>query len=112
MDTLAVNEAAKFAIERARRGEGPTLLICRTYRYLGHHAGDPLNYRTKEEVDPWRDKDPIEKLGRVLVDRGVMTREEEERVEQEEKEAVERAVEFAQQSPDPDPATLMEDIYA
>jgi pyruvate dehydrogenase E1 component alpha subunit len=112
MDVLAVYEAASHAVERARRGEGPSLLICRTYRYFGHHAGDPLNYRAREEVEPWRAKDPIERLEKLLVERGIMSQEEVQRVQDEEKQAVERALEFAQQSPEPPAETLMEDIYA
>src|SRR5439155_11797933 len=110
MDILAVYEAASHAIARARAGEGPSLLLCRTYRYFGHHAGDPLNYRAKEEVDPWRAKDPIERLEKALIDRGIMTEEQTRQVEEEEKQGVERALEFAQHSPDPALDTLMADI--
>jgi len=112
MDVLAVYEAASLAIARARRGEGPTLLLCRAYRYFGHHAGDPLNYRSKEEVDPWRAKDPIERLEKALAEEGILSPERAQQVRDEEQQAVERALEFAQQSPDPSPDTLMEDIYA
>jgi TPP-dependent pyruvate/acetoin dehydrogenase alpha subunit len=112
MDILAVYEAATHAVARARAAEGPSLLMCRTYRYFGHHAGDPLNYRAKEEVDPWRAKDPIERLEKALIGRGIMTEEQARQVEEEEKQGVERALEFAQQSPDPALDTLMEDIYA
>ena len=112
MDVLAVNEAATHAVARARAGEGPTLLLCRAYRYLGHHAGDPLNYRTKEEVDPWRAKDPIDRLERALADRGIQTEEESRAVEAGETLAVAQALEFALASPDPAVETLMEDIYS
>src|SRR5207302_1533028 len=60
MDLFAVNAQASEFVERARRGEGPAYLVCNTYRFHGHHAGDPLNYREKEEVERWRLQDPIE----------------------------------------------------
>src|ERR671936_344526 len=62
MDLFAVHAAAGELVERARRGDGPSYLVCNTYRFHGHHAGDPLNYREKEEVERWRLQDPIERV--------------------------------------------------
>src|ERR1051326_7295502 len=76
MDFFAVNAAAAELGERARRGDGPAYLMCTTYRYHGHHAGDPLNYREKEEVERWRQQDPIELVKRAAIDRGAMTEAE------------------------------------
>src|SRR5437588_747444 len=76
MDLLAVNAKASEFVERARGGEGPAYLVCNTYRFHGHHAGDPLNYREKEEVERWRLQDPIEKAKRVAIDSGAMTEAE------------------------------------
>src|ERR671938_90326 len=82
MDLFAVHRAAGELVERARRGEGPAYLVCNTYRYHGHHAGDPLNYREREEVERWRLQDPIERVKRAVVDQGVMRSEEVAELEQ------------------------------
>ena len=109
----AASEACLWLIcAPARLGKATSMIVASTYRYFGHHAGDPLNYRAKEEVDPWRAKDPIERLEKALIGRGIMTEEQARQVEEEEQQGVERALEFAQQSPDPALDTLMEDIYA
>src|SRR5215469_963281 len=73
MDLFAVNAAAREFVDRARRGDGPAYLVCTTYRYHGHHAGDPLNYRDKEEVDRWRQLDPIERVKQAAIQQGVLT---------------------------------------
>src|ERR1700704_1201878 len=73
MDLFKVNAQASEFVERARRGEGPAYLVCNTYRFHGHHAGDPLNYREKEEVERWRLQDPIERVKAAAVDRGVLS---------------------------------------
>jgi TPP-dependent pyruvate/acetoin dehydrogenase alpha subunit len=110
MDVLAVYEVAKEAVERARRGEGPTLMECKTYRFLGHSRGDPPYgpYRTKEELDSWKKKDP--RL--LLIRQGKLSNEEVERIDREVAEAVEEAVRYAEQSPLPDVRTALEHIYA
>src|SRR4029453_6410106 len=70
MDLFAVYQNASELIDRARRGDGPSYLVCNTYRFHGHHAGDPLNYREKEEVERWREQDPIERVKNVALERG------------------------------------------
>jgi len=112
MDLFAVNAAAGELIERARRGDGPAYLVCNTYRFHGHHAGDPLNYREKEEVERWRLQDPIERVKRAAVERGVMTAAEVDDLERRISAEIDAAVEFAKNSPDPTPDQLMTDIYA
>jgi pyruvate dehydrogenase E1 component alpha subunit len=112
MDILAVHRAAAEAVERARAGEGPTFLVATTYRLLGHHVGDPLNYRDREEVEEWRKKDPIERFKAHLLDRGVLTAAEAEQLEQDVAAKVDQASEFAKSSPEPSVEILMEDIYA
>jgi acetoin:2,6-dichlorophenolindophenol oxidoreductase subunit alpha len=112
MDFFAVYDAARDLVERARRGEGPSYLVCHTYRYHGHHAGDPLNYRQKEEVEQWRSRDPIERLERALVERGVMQPEEIAALERRVESQIEEAVEFAKASPEPTVDQLMTDVYA
>jgi len=112
MEILKVHAVASEAIERARRGEGPTLIVATTYRYFGHHVGDPLNYRDKSEVDEWRKKDPIAGFKAHLLEQGMLDEAEAERIEQDVVARVEEAIEFAKSSPDPSRETLMEDIYA
>ena len=107
-----VNAKASEFVERARGGEGPAYLVCNTYRFHGHHAGDPLNYREKEEVERWRLQDPIEKAKRVAIDSGAMTEAEYADLEQRIEAQIEEAVEFAKNSPDPTVDQLMTDIYA
>src|SRR5438270_12003265 len=103
MDLFEVNAAASEYVERARRGEGPAYVVCNTYRFHGHHAGDPLNYREKEEVERWRQHDPIERVKGVAVERGVMTQPEIDDLEKRIEAEIEEAVEFAKNSPDPTP---------
>jgi pyruvate dehydrogenase E1 component alpha subunit len=112
MDLWAVHAQASEFVERARRGDGPAYLVCNTYRFHGHHAGDPLNYREKEEVERWRLQDPIERVKKVAADRGAMRPEEIAAMEQQISALIEEAVEFAKNSPDPTVDQLMTDIYA
>ena len=112
MDLFAVYNAASELIERARRGDGPSYLVCRTYRYHGHHAGDPLNYREKEEVERWREQDPIERVKRVAIERSVLAQPDIEALEQRIDAEIDAAVEFAKSSPEPTVDQLMTDIYA
>ena len=111
-DVLAVYEAAVVAVERARRGEGPTLLVTESYRFEGHYAGEPEVYRDRAEVQEWRKKDPNPRFRSYLVDKGVATEAEVAAIEAEVKQEMVDAVKFAQESPQPDPATRMDYIYA
>src|ERR671937_165764 len=101
MDLFGVHATASELVERARRGEGPAYLVCNTYRYHGHHAGDPLNYREREELERWREQDPVERVKRAIVEQGVMTAEEIGQLEQQVEAQVDEAVEFPQSSPQP-----------
>jgi acetoin:2,6-dichlorophenolindophenol oxidoreductase subunit alpha len=112
MDMFAVNAQANEFVARARRGDGPAYLVANTYRFHGHHAGDPLNYREKEEVERWRLQDPIERVKQVAVERGAMRADEIEALERQIEQLIDEAVEFARNSPDPTPDQLMTDIYA
>lgn len=112
MDLFAVHAAASELVERARRGDGPAYLVCTTYRYHGHHAGDPLNYRDREEVERWRQQDPIERVKRAAVERGVATTAEIADLEQRVEAEIQDAIEFARNSPEPTVDQLMTDIYA
>ncbi len=109
-DPVAVYLAAKEAVARARSGEGPTLIEAKTYRIRGHYEGDPEIYRTKEEVEAWKQKCPIERWRKALLDKGIPAETIEEidaRIDQELKEAVA----FAEESPLPDPAEARSDIF-
>ena len=107
-DVVKVHEAAMRAADRARKGEGPTLIECKTYRIMGHHGpgmDDDLGYRTEEEIEMWKGRDPIASFRMSLVERGL--RREIEAVEEESRTAVSAAVEFALASPFPSAETVL-----
>jgi pyruvate dehydrogenase E1 component alpha subunit len=114
MDVLAVYEATKRATERARKGGHPTLLEVRTYRFMGHSMSDPLHgvYRTKEEVEEQKKKDPITQLAHKLKDDGVMDQAAIDALDAELRTEVEAAVKFADESPDPAPEALTMHVLA
>jgi len=110
-DVLAVYEAAKAAVERARRGEGPSLLDCKTYRYYGHFEGDPMVYRSVEEIEEWRKRDPILLFKQRLIRDGIATEELLEDIRRRAVKEVEDAVEFAERSPYPEPSEAYTDVF-
>jgi pyruvate dehydrogenase E1 component alpha subunit len=99
-DAVAVAKAAIEAIDRARGGGGPTLLEGVTYRIYGHHMGDPGGYRTKEEIERWKKKDPIDRLHSCLIKENVITEEENKEVEAKISQEIEEAVKYALESPE------------
>jgi acetoin:2,6-dichlorophenolindophenol oxidoreductase subunit alpha len=111
-NVLDVYEAVQVAGERARRGEGPSLVDCLTYRWRGHSKSDRNLYRTAEEIDEWKHKCPIKRFKNVLVDGGVMTREDVEGIDQVAKATIDRAAEVAQTFPEPSPENMEEEVYA
>ncbi len=111
-DLPAVAAAAQRAVERARAGDGPTLLECKTYRIRGHSKSDRNLYRTKEEIEAWRSRDPIARFARELLDAGRLDAAALARIEREAQAAIDAALEFAKSSPPPDPAHLTHDVYA
>jgi len=111
-DVYAVYEAADAAIQRARAGGGPSLIECKTYRHLGHWTGDPQTYRTKEEVEEWkRERDPITLFRRRLLEEGDFGAEELDAIEAAAKKEAEDAAVFAMNSPEPDPAHVLDDVF-
>ena len=112
-DVLAVYDVAGAAIDRARAGEGPTLIECRTYRYVGHHEGDPgTDYRTREEIAAWRKRDPIELFARRLrAEEGVLPATLED-IQQAVTKTVAAAVKFAEDSPWPAPESVQSNLFA
>jgi TPP-dependent pyruvate/acetoin dehydrogenase alpha subunit len=111
-DVVAVYEAATEAVERARRGEGPTLLVTEAYRFEGHYAGEPEVYRERAEVAEWRKKDPIPRFRKELIESEAASQAELDAIDAEIKQEMADAVKFAQESPQPDPATALDYIYA
>ncbi|MBK6704305.1 MAG: pyruvate dehydrogenase (acetyl-transferring) E1 component subunit alpha [Caulobacteraceae bacterium] len=112
MDVVAVREAGKRAVERARSGEGPMLLEMKTYRYRGHSMSDPAKYRTKEEVEEQKAKrDPIDHVKKLIIDAGYASEDELKNIDREIRSIVTDSATFAQKSPEPDPSELMTDIY-
>lgn len=114
-DVLAVYEASGKAIQRARVGEGPTLMECKTYRWRGHHEGDPnqgRRYRTMEEVKEWVNRCPIKRFEDKLVGEKVLNKIKIKNIWEEIEKEIGGAVEFANQSPFPDPQDIYEDVYA
>jgi TPP-dependent pyruvate/acetoin dehydrogenase alpha subunit len=111
-DVLAVYRATVEAVECARRGEGPTLLVTESYRFEGHYAGEPEVYRTRAEVEEYRKKDPIPRFRNYLTEDGKVEPTELDKIDAEIKQEIVEAVEFARQSPEPDPSTAMDFIYA
>jgi TPP-dependent pyruvate/acetoin dehydrogenase alpha subunit len=111
-DVLAVYEAAIEAVARARRGEGPTLLVTESYRFEGHYAGEPEVYRTRAEVEEHRKLDPIPRFRKYLLENGKASSDEVNAIDSEVKQEMVDAVQFAKASPPPDPATAMDYIYA
>lgn len=112
-DAIAVYEAAGEAIARARAGSGPTLLECKTYRTVGHHEGDPgTGYRTKEEVQAWKERCPIQGLRSRAIASGLVTEEEFRQIDSETTAMVKAAEEFARNSPEPSTETVMDHVFA
>jgi pyruvate dehydrogenase E1 component alpha subunit len=111
MSVENVHTAVAEAAERARAGEGPTLLEFRTYRYKGHSMSDPAKYRTKEELEDYKGRDSIESVAATILKNGWATEEELEQIDEKIKARVMEAVKFAEESPYPDPSELYTDIY-
>jgi pyruvate dehydrogenase E1 component alpha subunit len=106
-----VHNTVYEAVERARRGEGPTLLEMRTYRYRGHSMSDPQTYRTKEEVEEYKKNDCIERVIKTMKNNGWITDADIEKLEEKVKAIVDESVQFAEESPYPEPHELYEDVY-
>jgi pyruvate dehydrogenase E1 component alpha subunit len=106
-----VHDAVARAAARARRGEGPTLLEFRTYRYKGHSMSDPGKYRTKEEVEEYKHRDPIESVRAHILENKWATEAQLEALDEEIKEAVQKSVDFAEASPYPLPEEIYRDVY-
>ena len=112
MDVTAVAEAVGEARTRARAGDGPTLIEAETYRYRGHYEGDEERYRDEEEVNRWKDRDPIESFSQRLLDRGELTEKGFEQLQAEAETTIADAIAYAREADLPEPAEAYEDMFA
>jgi pyruvate dehydrogenase E1 component alpha subunit len=110
-DVLAVYESTKEAIERGRRGKGPTLVECKTYRLRVHSERRKVDPRPKEEIETWRQKCPIKRLKQKLLEEKILSEASAQKIEQECQEIIDRAVKFAEESPYPQPEEALNDVY-
>ena len=111
MSVEAIHESVTRAAERARKGDGPTFLEFRTYRYRGHSMSDPQKYRSKEEVEEYKHRDPIEQIRAVILDNKLATEEDLDNIDKKVKEIVAESVQFAEDSEFPDPKEAYTDVY-
>jgi pyruvate dehydrogenase E1 component alpha subunit len=111
MSVEAVHISVAKAAERARAGEGPSLLEFRTYRYKGHSMSDPQKYRTKEEVEEYKQRDPVEVTKQTILDKKLATEKDLEAIDAKINAVVEESVKFAEESAYPDPSEALTDIY-
>ncbi|OYU54666.1 MAG: pyruvate dehydrogenase (acetyl-transferring) E1 component subunit alpha [Chitinophagaceae bacterium BSSC1] len=111
MTPEAVHEAVARAVKRAREGDGPTLLELKTYRYKGHSVSDPQKYRSKEEVEEYKDQDPIIKVRNTILSNGFGTEEDLKAIDDRINAVVDESVRFAEESPWPDDSEVYKDVY-
>lgn len=106
-----VYDAAKEAVNKARKGDGPSLIECRTYRWYGHYIGDPGKYRPKGELEKWKNRDPIDFLRKYLLKNNILSKKDIEKIGSEVVEKIDKAVEFGKNSPEPQLSSITEDVY-
>jgi len=111
-DLLAVRNVVQSAVDHARAGKGPSLVVNDTYRWRGHSKSDRNRYRTQEEIDTWKKRDPIIKFRKYCLDKKLLTEDEVEKIKEQGYADIESARVFAEASPEPDAATLEEGVYA
>lgn len=111
-DVGAVYAAAKEAVERARKGEGPTMIECKTWRHFGHFVGDPNNYRDPEEHAAWLKKDPLPRLEKLLLEKGYATEAELQKIKDDMVALIDNAFIEAQGEPEPELSELMDNVFA
>jgi pyruvate dehydrogenase E1 component alpha subunit len=111
MDVFDVYQKAGEAIDRARTGGGPTLVEAKTYRFMGHYVGDPQTYRSKDEVEQWRGRDPIVMFRKRVVEEGKIPAADLDAIDAAIAKEMEQAVEFARQSPEPEIESALQDIF-
>jgi len=110
-DLISVYEAVKEAVARARDGQGPTLIEAKTYRWTGHYVGDLCPYRSEEEAQDWKAKDPIKRFRVKLIDSQTLTEAKAAEIENQVRQTIDKAEEFALEAPTPKPDSVLDDIY-
>ncbi len=110
-DVIAVEDAAREGVERARAGKGPTFIVARTFRHRGHFEGEVVNYWTKEELQDWRKKDPVSRLASRLLTEASVTEQQLQAAGKEIDGRIQEAVAYARQSPFPEPQEALEDLF-
>jgi len=110
-DVMAVYEVAKEAVDRARKGQGPTLIECKTWRWRGHFEGDPGTYKDPKEQEAWMDKEPVGRYRTFLEENGVMTSDETSAIDTMIDDEIDAAIAFASESPLPKPEDVVKDVY-
>jgi acetoin:2,6-dichlorophenolindophenol oxidoreductase subunit alpha len=111
-DVVAVHEAARSAVLRAREGGGPTLIECKTYRYVGHHEGDPgMDYRTRDEVQYWKQRDPLKICRKRLIETGARAESQLQAADQEMEQLIEQAVQLAESAPEPAAESVHDHVF-
>jgi pyruvate dehydrogenase E1 component alpha subunit len=111
-DVMAVYEVVSEAVARARKGDGPSLIECITWRHHGHFEGDSCNYRLKEDETAWMKRDPIPHFKEHLIGKGVFTEKDLNEIQKNIKDEIDQAVKFAEESPLPSVEETLEDVYA
>ncbi len=111
MDVIAVREICEDLVKQVRQGTGPVLLEARCYRYQGHSMTDPGKYRSQAEADLWRKRDPIPRLARSLIEQGALDEARIQEIHAEVNRIVEDAMQYSEQSPEPGPEALYEDLF-
>ena len=112
MDVLAVRELTEAAVSRIRSGEGPQFIEAKTFRFVGHSLADGQKYRGQEEVGEWEQRDPLSTFPLMLINQGIATASQIEKIEAEVDKQVKEDVQFAEQSPEPDPTEIATDVFA
>lgn len=111
-DVLEVYETVHEAVANAREGKGPTMIECKTWRQHGHFEGDAQTYKTKEDIESWTKKDPVDRYKKKLIQMNVLTKESAEKIDNAINEEIENAIKFAVESPLPAPEEALEDVFA
>jgi pyruvate dehydrogenase E1 component alpha subunit len=111
-DVLAVYEFMKIAVDHARSRKGPVFVEAQTYRYFGHSKSDRNLYRTKDEIEEWKNRDPIKRFQSLLIEAKVITDTDIEKIHEDMTRQIDEAVEFADNSPEPDASEVTEWVYA
>ena len=111
-DVVKVYNEFQKAIDHVKSGKGPVIMEVESYRWFGHSTADAGVYRTKEEVDEWKKRDPLKKFSEYLIENKVATQEELSKLEEESKQRIADAVEYAKNSPDPTLDVAFEDVFA